>query len=192
MMGAVPATVVLVEGVSDLVALTTLARRRGHDLGAAGVDVVAMGGATNVGRYLSEYGPGGASVRLAGLCDLAEARYFRRALERTGVATDLTADGGPEALARHGFFVCARDLEDELIRSLGAEGVVHVIEEQGELASFRMFQKQPAQREKPVEQQLRRFLGTHSGRKAQYARALVEALPPGVAPLPLEGLLGHL
>ncbi len=64
-----------------------------------------------------------------------------------------------------------------------------VVEQQGELALFRTFQKQPAQRERPVEAQLRRFLGTHSGRKAQYARALVEALPPGVAPSPLEGLL---
>ncbi len=191
-MGAVPATVVLVEGVSDLVALTTLARRRGRDLDAAGVEVVPMGGATNVGRYLREYGPGGASVRLAGLCDLAEARYFRSALQRTGVATDLTAGHGPEALARHGFFVCARDLEDELIRSLGAEDVVRVVEEQGELALFRMFQKQPAQREKPVEQQLRRFLGTHSGRKAQYARVLVEALDGRAAPPPLEGLLERL
>jgi hypothetical protein len=192
MMVDVPATVVLVEGVSDQVALTTLARRRGRDLEAAGVEVVPMGGATNVGRYLLEYGPGGAALRLAGLCDLAEARYFRKALERTGLAPELDASHGPEALARHGFFVCARDLEDELIRSLGPDAVVRVVEEQGELTSFRMFQKQPAQREKPVEQQLRRFLGTHSGRKAQYARALVEALPAGVAPQPLEGLLAHL
>ncbi|MGN6577959.1 MAG: TOPRIM nucleotidyl transferase/hydrolase domain-containing protein [Nocardioides sp.] len=184
-------TVVLVEGVSDRVALTTLALRRGRDLEAAGVAVVPMGGATNVGRYLREYGPGGAALRLAGLCDLAEARHFRRALERTGVATDLADDDGPTALERHGFFVCARDLEEELIRSLGAEGVVQVIEAQGELPMFRTFQNQPAQREKPLEAQLRRFLGTHSGRKAQYARALVEALPDGVAPLPLDGLLAH-
>ena len=69
---------------------------------------------------------------------------------------------------------------------------MRVVEEQGELASFRMFQKQPAQREKPVDQQLRRFLGTHSGRKAQYARALVEALDVDTTPPPLEALLDHL
>jgi hypothetical protein len=142
-----------------------------------------MGGATNVLRFLREYGPAG--VRLAGLCDLAEARYFRRALDRTGIG----AASDQRDLERLGFFVCARDLEDELIRSLGAPGVVDVVEQQGELALFRTFQKQPAQRAKPVEQQLLRFLGTHSGRKAQYARVLVEALPPGVAPPPLEGLL---
>jgi hypothetical protein len=180
-------TVVLVEGVSDLVALTTLARRRGRDLEAAGVHVVAMGGATNVLRFLREYGLEGAGARVLGLCDLAETRFFRRALDRTGLGTDVDEHD----LHRLGFFVCARDLEDELIRSLGAPAVLQVVAEQGELAAFRMFQKQPAQREKQVEAQLRRFLGTHSGRKAQYARALVEALD-GVAPPPLEGLLDHL
>jgi hypothetical protein len=188
MMGDVTATVVLVEGVSDLVALSTLARLRGRDLDAAGVQVLSMGGATNVLRYLREYGPQGAGARVVGLCDVGEARFFRRALDRTGIAVDPDrAD-----MERLGFFVCARDLEDELIRGLGSETVVRVVEEQGELASFRMFQKQPAQREKPVDQQLRRFLGTHSGRKAQYARALVEALPAGVAPQPLEALLERL
>ena len=147
-----------------------------------------MGGATNVLRFLRQYGPGGADARLAGLCDMAEARFFQRALDHTGIASDLDRDG----MERLGFFVCARDLEDELIRSLGAPAVIRVVEEQGELASFRMFQKQPAQRQKPVEQQLRRFLGTHSGRKAQYARALVEALDERAAPRPLEGLLAHL
>jgi hypothetical protein len=181
-------TVVLVEGVSDLVAVTTLAHGRGRDLGASGIEVVAMGGATNVLRYLRQYGPQGAGVRIVGLCDLGEVRYFRRALDRTGIAAD------PDArdMERLGFFVCARDLEDELIRGLGTDTVVRVVEEQGELASFRMFQKQPAQREKPVDQQLRRFLGTHSGRKAQYARALVEALDVDATPPPLEGLLAHL
>ena len=32
---------------------------------------------------------------------------------------------------------------------------------------------------------------THSGRKAQYARALVEALPPDRVPAPLEDLLAY-
>jgi OLD-like protein len=181
-------TVVLVEGVSDQVAVSTLAHRRGCDLGALGVEVVPMGGATNVLRFLREYGPDGAGARLLGLCDLAEVRFFRRALDRTGIGVD----PDQQEMERLGFFVCARDLEDELIRGLGAATVVRVIEEEGELAAFRMFQKQPAQREKQVEAQLRRFLGTHSGRKAQYARALVEALEADSAPRPLEGLLAHL
>jgi Overcoming lysogenization defect protein-like, TOPRIM domain len=36
--------VVLVEGISDQVALETLATRRGRDLGSEGVGIVAMGG----------------------------------------------------------------------------------------------------------------------------------------------------
>ena len=180
-------TAVLVEGVSDQVAVTTLAQTRGIDLPAAGVDVVAMGGATNISRFLGRYAADG-DVRLAGLCDLGEVRYFRRALDRAGLGVDLSREG----MERLGFFVCARDLEDELIRCLGADAVQEVVAGQGELPLFRRFQRQPAQREKPVEQQLHRFLGTHSGRKAQYARALVEAVGPASAPAPLERLLAHL
>jgi hypothetical protein len=98
-------TVVLVEGVSDLVAVSTLARLRGRDLDAAGVRVVSMGGATNVLRFLRRYGPEGADARVVGLCDVGEARFFRRALDRTGIAADPDA----QDMERLGFFVCARD-----------------------------------------------------------------------------------
>ena len=50
-------------------------------------------------------------------------------------------------------------------------------------------QQQPAHRGSPVERQLRRFMGTHSGRKLQYARALVEALDLEDVPRPLAELL---
>jgi hypothetical protein len=176
-------TVVLVEGVSDQAAVTTLARQRGLDLAGEGVAVVAMGGATNIERHLARFGPAGRGLGLAGLYDLAEERFFRRGLARAGLGGDLT---------ELGFFGCDRDLEDELIRHLGAAEVQRVVEEQGELGALRTFQQQPAQREKRVEDQLRRFLGTHSGRKAQYARALVEALDSSTAPPPLERLLRHL
>jgi hypothetical protein len=53
-----PRAVVLVEGLSDRLALEALARRRGRDLAADGVAVIAMHGATNLGRYLERYGPG--------------------------------------------------------------------------------------------------------------------------------------
>jgi hypothetical protein len=53
-----PRAVVLVEGLSDRLALEILARRRGRDLAADGVAVIAMYGATNLGRYLERYGPG--------------------------------------------------------------------------------------------------------------------------------------
>ena len=71
------------------------------------------------------------------------------------------------------------DLEDELIRSLGVASVEQVIEGQGELGSLRTLQKQPAHRGEPATEQLRRFMGTRSGRKSLYARLLTEALDSG-------------
>jgi hypothetical protein len=180
-------TVVLVEGGSDQVALESLAARLGRDLDAEGVSVVPLGGATSIGRFVDLCGPGGLDVRLAGLCDAGEERFFRRALERAGLASDLTRDG----LEPLGFYVCDADLEDELIRSLGADAVQQVVDVQGELRSFRIFQNQPAQRERTVEQQLHRFMGTHKGRKAQYAHELVESLDLERTPRPLERLLAH-
>lgn len=177
--------VVLVEGISDRVALETLAGRRGRDLVEEGVSVVAIGGATNIGRALALLGP--IDVRLAGLCDDGEEGNFRRGLERAGLGSNLTRAN----MERLGFYVCVVDLEDELIRSLGTDTVESVIEAQGELGSYRTFQRQPAQRLRTREQQLRRFMGTHSGRKILYARLLVEALDLTKVPRPLEGVLAH-
>ncbi|MBM9509272.1 ATP-dependent endonuclease [Actinacidiphila acididurans] len=180
-------TVVLVEGGSDQVALEALATRHGRDLGAEGVAVVPLGGATSIGRFLDVCGPAGLGLPLAGLCDIGEERHFRRHLERVGLGSGLT----PAALETLGFHVCVADLEDELIRALGAEGVCQVIEAQGELRPFLTFQGQPAQRDRPVEHQLRRFMGTHSGRKALYAQALVAHLDLDRVPRPLERLLAY-
>lgn len=177
--------VVLVEGRSDQVALDALARRSGRDLRAEGVSIVAMDGATNLGHFLDAFGPRGLDLRLAGLCDAAESPAFRRSLDRAGLGTDLTPDGLP----RLGFFVCVRDLEDELIRALGVTAVERVIEVQGELGALRTFQNQPAQRPRDPAAQLRRFLGTRSGRKIQYARLLAEAVQTSRVPAPLEGVL---
>ena len=90
-----------------------------------------------------------------------------------------------------GFFVCSEDLEDELIRAVGTDGVVQAVATQGELPSFRALQKQPAHRGRAVEQQLHRFLGSRSGRKSRYARLLVDVLEPGRVPAPLEGALAR-
>ena len=178
-------TVVLVEGVSDRVAVETLAARRGRDLAAEGVSVVALRGAGNIRTALGRYGPQGLGVRLAGLCDAGEESAFGRALEEARLGSGL---GRPE-MERLGFFVCVQDLEDELIRALGVAAVEDVVAAQGELRPFRTLQKQPAQRDWTTEAQLRRFLGTHSGRKAQYAEALVQALDLERVPRPLDLLL---
>lgn len=180
-----PRAVVLVEGVSDRAALEALAARRGRDLAGEGVAIVPMGGAQAIGRHLDLYGPGGLDVRLAGLCDAAEERDFRRGLERAGLGTDLTRAG----LERLGFYVCEADLEDELIRALGVPAVERVAEVNGDLGSFRTLQKQPAWLGRPAEEQLRRFMGSGGSRKIRYARLLVEALDLARVPRPLDGVL---
>ncbi|MET8278079.1 ATP-dependent endonuclease [Micromonospora sp. NPDC005174] len=178
-------TVVLVEGVSDQRAVEALAERRQRDLAGEGVCVVPLGGAMSVGRYLRLFGPQGLAVPVRGLCDEAEESFFRRGLEQAGLGT---APDRP-ALEALGFGVCVADLEEELIRALGSDGVLRVIADQGDLARLRVFQNQPAQRERSTERQLRRFLGTMSGRKARYAEALVRALDPDAVPRPLDRIL---
>jgi hypothetical protein len=179
-------TVVLVEGRSDRVALEALARRRGRRLDAEGVAVVSMDGVNNIGTFLERFGRG-ADTRLAGLCDAGEERHFRRSLERAGLGADLTRGD----MERLGFYVCVADLEDELIRALGTGVVVQIVEAAGELGAFRTLHRQPAQHGWTLEQLLRRFMGTRSGRKIRYAQLLVDALPLARVPRPLDELLAH-
>jgi OLD-like protein len=180
-------TVVLVEGVSDQLALESLAARRGRNLDAEGTSIVPIGGAKNIGSFLDLFGPRGLNVRLAGLCDASEEGDFQRGLERAGLGSNLTR-ADMESL---GFYVCVADLEDELIRSLGAASVERIVDAQGELGSFRTFQKQPAQQGKTDEEQLRRFMGTRGGRKIEYAPLLVDALDLTHVPRPLDRVLGY-
>jgi hypothetical protein len=179
--------VVLVEGTSDQAALEALAVRMGRDLDAEGVAVTPMGGATNIKRFLERFGPPGGEVALAGLCDEGEVRDIQRALEHAGFGSDL----GRSELEALGFYVCVADLEEELIRALGVAAVEAVIESQGELRSFRTLQKQVAQQGRSTEAQLRRFVGTKSGRKIRYGRLLVDALDLANVPRPLAGVLAH-
>jgi predicted ATP-dependent endonuclease of OLD family len=179
--------VVLVEGVSDQLALEALAERRGRSLDAEGVSIVPIGGSKNIGTFMDLFGPQGVDAKLAGLFDVAEEGDYQRGLERAGIGSKLTrAD-----MERLGFYACVADLEDELIRALGSEVVERVIDSQGDLESFRSFQRQPAWRGRPVEQQLHRFFGTHSGRKIQSAALLVAALDLSQVPRPLDRVLAH-
>jgi hypothetical protein len=94
-------------------------------------------------------------------------------------------------MERLGFYVCVADLEEELIRALGSAAVEDVLEAQGDLASFRTLQKQPAWRGRSTEEQLRRFMGSGGRRKIRYARFLVEALDLGRMPRPLVRVLAR-
>ena len=161
-----PAHVLLVEGASDEIALTTLATRLGVDAGW----VVPMGGATNVRRFASYFVDLGTGA-VTGLADENEAPHFARA----GVRCE----------------VCRPDLEAELIRALGVAGVEAVLAAQGQLRSFRTLQQMPAHRGGDPAAQLRRFFGSHSGHKERYARLLVDALDLDAVPAPLLRALGR-
>ena len=177
--------VILVEGASDQAALETLAARRGRDLVAERVAVVAIGGAQAIGSVLRTIRRDD-ETRLAGLCDAGEERDFSRALEQAGLGSNLTR----ERMEKLGFYVCDADLEDELIRALGATAVEDVLERNGNLSSFRTFQKQPQWADRPTEDQLRRFFGSSAG-KIKYARLLVEALDLTRVPRPLDSVLAR-
>ncbi|MFD0025076.1 TOPRIM nucleotidyl transferase/hydrolase domain-containing protein [Streptomyces sp. NPDC058382] len=172
-------TAVLLEGPSDVAAVDALAASRGRHLTAEGVCVLSMGGAMSVARFAGLLGPSGLGLRLTGLCDEAERGYYDRGFERSG-ATERE------------FFVCAADLEDELIRALGVTRVRELVRQEGDLRALQTFLRQPAQLGRDPRQQLRRFLGTKKGRKIHYGRVLVEALGPDRVPAPLDELLASL
>ena len=177
--------VVLVEGMSDELALEAAAARLGRSLKDESVVVVPIGGAHALGQFLDRFGS--SDVNLAGLCDAGEEDVFRRSLERAGFGSALTR----RDMERLGFYVCVEDLEDELIRSLGAETVERIVAERGDLRAFRTLQKQAAWEGRSVEEQLRRFLGSGGSRKIRYARALVDALDLTRVPRPLDRLLAR-
>ena len=178
-------TVVLVEGVSDQIAVETLARRLGRDLAAEGAVVLPAGGAHGFGGYLRRYGPAGSGARLAGLYDAGEERIVRRGLAAAG----LTVSGPGADLERLGFFGCVADLEDELIRAAGPARMTELFAAHGDLRAFRTIQRQPAWRGRDEAAQLRRFLGAGARRKLRYARLLTEAIGLDQVPRPLIGLL---
>jgi hypothetical protein len=178
--------VVLVEGISDQIALETAAVGRGRDLEAERVVIVPIGGAHAIGRFLAKMAPLGARVRLAGLCDVREEEIFRRGLEVTRLGSPRTRTD----MERLGFHVCVKDLEEELIRALGTAQVEALFDSQGDLRSFRSFQSQPAWRGREPEAQLWRFLRSSSRRNLRYARLLVEAaVGRDTLPRPLDALL---
>ncbi|HET8752257.1 MAG TPA: TOPRIM nucleotidyl transferase/hydrolase domain-containing protein [Gaiellaceae bacterium] len=158
--------VILVEGVTDRIALEAVAAKLGLDLAAEEVEIVPIGGAQAIRRAFSQY----EGRRVAGLCDAAEERWFRRVL---GDAT----------------YVCVVDLEDELIRALGAPRVEEVLAAHADLRTFRTFQNQPAWRGRPAEAQLRRWFQASDQRAIRYPPLLIGQLEPDELPPPLTGVL---
>jgi len=154
--------VIAVEGVSDKVVLETVSRRLGRDLAAEGISIHAIGGAQAIRRFVAERGSG---VSVRGLCDENEQRLFRRVLDDV--------------------YVCVPDLEGELIRALGVERMLEIVDRD----AFAKMQHQPAQRGRPIELQLHRWLRASSSRYHRYLPLLADALEPDRVPAPLAGVL---
>jgi hypothetical protein len=184
-MDEAPVTVVLVEGESDRLAVEALAVRLGHDLAAAGAVIVSMHGVTNLRRHLADLAAMPVRPRVIGLFDAGEVAYVLAVVEEAGLGRTRSV----AELAELGYFACEPDLEGELIRALGVDRVQQLFAEHGELARFRTFQHQPYQRARPVEAQLRRFMGTHGGRKARFAPIFVAALDEARIPAALTALV---
>jgi hypothetical protein len=156
------AAVIAVEGNSDKVVLETISRRLGRDLGVEGIRIQAIGGAHAIRRFVAELGSG---VAVRGLCDENEQHLFRRVLDDV--------------------YVCVPDLEGELIRALGVERMLEIIDRD----AFATMQHQPAQRGRPIELQLHRWLRSSSIRYHRHLPMLADALEPERVPAPLAGVL---
>ena len=175
----------IVEGETDRLALSSAARRLGRDLAAEHVDIVPIGGAHAIARFLSRLDRD--DVEIAGLCDEREEDIFRRALEAAAFGSNLS----PTELERIGFFVCRADLEDELIRAVGTDAIAAITEREGAARAWTTFRRQPAWQGQDPQQQFRRFIRSVSSRNGRYIVAMVDALEPDRLPRPLLGVLAY-
>lgn len=176
---------ILVEGISDQIALETLARRRGIDLSAQAIVVFPVGGSSSVARYLEQFGPMGEGKFLSGLCDADAVAIFARALSRTGFGQiESEAD-----LAACGFYVCTRNLEEAMIRAVGPNAVEALIEAEGEIAPLRTLQKQAGWQDRPLADQILRFIRSRARRSLRYAAILIDACDSDKIPGPLDAVL---
>jgi len=82
--------------------------------------------------------------------------------------------------------VCIPDLEGELIRALGIERVLEIVD----TAAFAKMRHQPAHRETPVDVALHRWLRASSVRFHRYLPQLAEAVDLDAIPQPLRDVLG--
>jgi len=180
-------TIVLVEGVTDELALTLAARRAGRDLQGEGVSIVPINGAHAISRFLRQLAAEDPGAKLAGLYDEGEEEVIRVALERAGHGPDLDRS----RLETVGFFACIADLEDELIRAVGETNLSRLVELEGDAQPWRTFRSQHAWHGRPVDQQFRRFIRSVSVRNSRYIRAMIETIEPSGLPRPLRLLLDY-
>ncbi|WP_377641968.1 hypothetical protein [Oryzobacter terrae] len=182
-MGATRGVVVLVEGPSDVAAVEAVLDSAGL---TEGVEVRSMGGVTNIRTALATVLGERPAPRVLGLCDEGEVDVVLRAVRAAGAPVVSAAD-----LPDLGFHACRGDLEDELIRAVGAAEAVALLGGLGLEASFERFRRQPAWRGRDLGASLARFAGAGSGRKVRVGRALARSLPLERLPEPLARLVAQ-
>ena len=173
--------VILVEGVSDQIAVEAVAERIGTNLAGRGIVVVPMGGIHALPSHLRRMASMRPGTQLVGLYDVGEAAIVGNAF---GCGIDRIID--------FGFHACIDDLEDELIAAVGVERVVGLIESHGDGRPLRTLQRQHEWRGRPLRSQIRRFIGSGARRKLRYARVLGLELAPDQVPFPIRSVLRDL
>lgn len=171
-------SLVLVEGVSDQIAVTVAADVLGVDLTA--VVVVPINGAQAIGRIMVELDRRVPGAAVVALCDARELPYLER-------ARAASADAG-----RVEVHVCRADLEDELVRAAGEHLVLEVFAAGGDATSFRTMRRQTAWRDRPFDEQAHRFIRAGARRSQRYAEALLRSLPPERVPPPLRDTIASI
>ena len=171
-------TVVLVEGISDQIAVDATFASCGRDLGEEQVVVVPIGGAQAISDYVARFVDASVGHRdpvdIVGLCDAAEATFFASAFEAHGLGDT--------------FAVCRPDLEAELICAFEPDELESIIKAQGELRSLRTMQKQAAWRGRAFDEQVHRWMRAKAVRSSRYASILVYEAGVERLPAPLRRL----
>lgn len=176
--------VILVEGISDQLALEVLAERLEVNLDRLGVSIVPIDGADTLRTFLRILGPSGLKLQLRGLCDADKEDVWRGVLEEEGFAP--VEDRA--SMASKGFHVADRDLEDELVAALGEQKVREVIATAGDASALGRFEQQAANAGSAEQDVLRKFVGSRR-RKVKYAPLLADVLDLEDVPHVLRGVL---
>ena len=118
------------------------------------------------------------------MCDQGEEAVVVAALEHVGAGAQLDRI----AMGELGFFICERDLEEELIRAVGLDEVEDLVERHGHGGAYRSLHHQKGWQDLPRADVIHAFISRH---KIEYAALLVDALDLVKAPQPLTSVLNY-